>query len=97
MEKYKQYIDNPDYEFVPYNKSGTNSIEVEGGETTVGDYVFSKKLGFADLHKPIARAKGKIEAKPMTPERVNALRRLKNEERSMVMSQEYFKKQLGVS
>lgn len=71
--------------------------EVEGGETTVGDYVFSKKLGFADLHKPIAKAKGKIEAKPMTADRVNALRRLKGEEQSMMLSQEYFKHKLNLN
>lgn len=73
------------------------NAEVEGGETTVGDYVFSKKLGFADLHKPIARAKGKIEAKPMTQERVNSLRRLKNEEQNMMMAQEYLKNKLKIA
>lgn len=73
------------------------NAEVEGGETTIGDYVFSKKLGFADIHKPIAKAKGKIEAKPATAERVNSLRRLKDEEQSMMLAQEYFKSKLKVA
>jgi len=90
--------DNAEMVGKSHSKGGINipgmNAEVEGGETTVGDYVFSKKLGFADIHKPIARAKGKIEAKPPTPERVNSLRRLKEEEGSMAMAQDYFRNKL---
>lgn len=50
--------------------------EVEGGETMQGDYVFSKRLGFADLHKKLARSIGKIEQKPATPERITSLKKL---------------------
>ena len=69
---------------------GTNA-EVEGGETIAGDYVFSKELGFADLHKPIARMKGKIEKKPATRERLNTLRLLNQKENQLKMAQEYTK------
>lgn len=65
--------------------------EVEGGETTSGDFVFSKRLGFADLHKPIAMAKGKIEQKPMTFDRVNGLKRLNAREQALAMMQERIK------
>ena len=70
---------------------GTNA-EVEGGETIKDDYVFSKKLGFADLHKPLMKAKGKIEQKPATPERLNSLRRIGEQEDQLALAQEYFKK-----
>lgn len=66
--------------------------ELEGGETVQGDFVFSKELGFADEHKKIAKAIGKIESKGvMSPERVNAITRLKEREESLKLSQEYFK------
>lgn len=70
--------------------------EVEGGETTLNNYVFSKKLGFADLHKPIAIAKGKIENKPRTLERANSMRLLANKENQLVQEQELLKQKLGV-
>jgi len=72
------------------------NAEVEGGETTKGDYVFSKRLGFAGLHKPIAMAKGKIEAKPLTPDRVNALKLLSGKEDVLRQQQELLKSKLGV-
>lgn len=68
--------------------------EVEGGETTVGDYVFSKKLGFAALHKPIAVAKGKIESKPATSERVNSMKLLQAREERLKQAQELVKSKL---
>lgn len=70
--------------------------EVEGGETLAEDYVFSKELGFAKLHKPIAKAKGKIEKKPATPERVKALELLNKKEERLKATQEYFKQQLNL-
>lgn len=39
-------------------------IELEGGESTSGDFVFSKVLGYADKHKPIAKALAKNEKRP---------------------------------
>jgi hypothetical protein len=65
--------------------------EVEGGETAKGSYVFSKELGFAKLHRPIAKAIGVIEKKPQTPERINSLRRLERQENELAMAQESVK------
>lgn len=73
------------------------NAQVEGGETIVGDYVFSKELGFAKLHKPIMKAKGIIEKKPATPERVNAINALNNQENDLMLAQEYFKKIHGIN
>lgn len=77
------------------NISSMNA-EVEGGETTKDNYVFSKELGFADLHKPIMKAKGKIEKKPFTPERANSIKLLNARENKLMLSQEYLKHQLGL-
>jgi hypothetical protein len=68
--------------------------EVEDQETTSGDYVFSKELGFAQLHKPIARAKGSIEEKPATKERLNSLKLLQEKENNLKFAQEYIRSQL---
>jgi len=70
--------------------------EVEGGETTKGNYVFSKKLGFAAVHKPLAVAKGKIEKKPPTAERVSSIKRLNMRENELATLQENFKKKAGL-
>jgi hypothetical protein len=70
--------------------------EVEGGETTSGNFVFSKELGFAKLHKPIAKTKGIIEKKPQTKERVNAMNYLNSQENKLALSQEYMKHRLGI-
>lgn len=70
--------------------------ELEGEETTAGPRVFSKELGFADLHKPIARAKGKIEQKAPTIERINALNRLKEREDELYAAQETLKQYLNL-
>jgi hypothetical protein len=72
------------------------NAEVEKGETTSGDYVFSKQLGFAKIHKPIARAKGMIEEKPMTASRINSLKLLAEKEQKLSMAQEYIKKTLNL-
>lgn len=71
--------------------------EVEGGETTKGNFVFSKNLGFAQQHLPIAKAIGIIEKKPQTPERVNSLRRLRDREQSLAQQQEQLKQINGIS
>lgn len=72
------------------------NAELEGNETTTGDYVFSKKLGFAKLHKPIARAIGRIEKKPITADRANSLSRLKARERHLITQQEQIKQYLNL-
>lgn len=70
--------------------------EVEGGETISNGFVFSKELGFADLHKPIARAMGKIETKPMNPVRRQTLSILKGREMGLAMAQETMKHAMGL-
>lgn len=70
-------------------------IEVEGDETTKGDYVFSDKLGFAAIHKPIMVSKGKIESKPYTQERANSIKLLNEREDRLKATQEYLRQQLG--
>ncbi len=72
------------------------SAELENGESTSGDFVFSEELGFAQQHKPIAKAMGKIEKKPQTRERVNAMKLLKGQENKLALAQEYFKAQNGI-
>lgn len=71
--------------------------EVEGNETTNGDYVYSDRLGFAALHKPIAKAIGKIEKKALTPERITSIKLLKEKENQLKLSQEYTKHMLGLN
>lgn len=71
--------------------------ELEGNETTAGQFVFSDKLGFADIHKKIAKAKGKIEKKPPTFERVNSMNRLNAREQQLALTQEYLKQQHGIA
>jgi hypothetical protein len=70
--------------------------EVEDGETIHNDFVFSEALGFAKEHRTIAKAIGKIENKPSSPERVNALNRLEERQEELKLSQEYFKQQMGL-
>lgn len=72
------------------------TAEVEGGETISGNFVFSEKLGFAKLHKPIAKAIGKIEGKPQTHERKTSLRNLKGQEEKLALQQELTKQQKGI-
>jgi len=72
------------------------NAEVEDGETTAGDFVFSKELGFARLHRPIAKSIGKIEKKPQTPDRVNALKLLRAKEQRLANAQEQYKMEQGI-
>lgn len=72
-------------------------VELEDKETVHNGFVFSEELGFAAAHKRLAKAIGKIESKgPMTPERVNAVTRLKEKEEDLKLTQEYLKQQLGI-
>ena len=70
--------------------------EVEAGETIKDDFVYSAQLGFAQQHKPLMKAKGVIEQKPATPERINALRIIDQKEDKLALAQEYFKKKNGI-
>ena len=70
--------------------------EVEGGETISKGFVFSEELGFSKLHKPIAKAIGKIEAKPLTAMRKRTLKALEKNEQELAIAQETFKSQLGI-
>lgn len=73
-----------------------NNIELEGGESMTEDYVFSKRLGFAKLHKQLANAKGKIEKKAATPDRVNALKLLNKREQELIQAQEFIRSQYNL-
>lgn len=79
----------------PSHEEGGVSIgnnEVEGGETMAqgpdGTYVMTKMGGIANTHKQILRSVSKIQRKPMSPERVNALNRLKNRENLLINFQQ---------
>ena len=72
------------------------NTEVEGNETAKGSYVFSDALGFAKLHKPLMRIKGKVEGKPATPERLNTLRVIEGHENRLKIAQEQLKKSLNI-
>ncbi len=91
MEKYKQYIDNPDYEFVS-NGNKEVAANVEGGETMHDDgidkYIFSdrlvvdpkSKITFADASKKINnKYKGTLD-KVQKESRELELNRLKQEQ-----------------
>jgi hypothetical protein len=85
----------------PSHEQGGVSIpalgsELEGGETTKDNFVFSKRLGFAQLHKPIAIAKGKIELKPQTKERLNSMKLLNDREGLLANQQESLKQMMGI-
>lgn len=67
------------------------NTELEGGETTAGNFVFSKKLGFAQLHKPLAKAIGKIEKKPVSQGRINSMRLLNKRVSDLAETQETVK------
>lgn len=71
--------------------------EVEGGETISNGFVFSEQLGFAKLHKPIAKAIGKLEDKPLTAVRRKTMQALKSREQALSMAQEFMKQQMGIS
>lgn len=68
-----------------------NQAEVEGQETMNNDYVFSKRLGFADAHRKLAKAAGKIEQKPQTPERVRSLELIEAKTAALRQKQELVK------
>jgi hypothetical protein len=70
-------------------KLGPN--EVEDGETLSNGYVFSEHLGFAQAHKKLMRPLSRIEQKPPTPERLNSIRGIMQQEKDLRLKQELFK------
>lgn len=88
-------VQGPSHENGGVPVPGTNA-EVEGEETMKDNFVYSAQLGFAAMHKPLMRAKGKIEKKPASPERVNAIKLINEKEDQLAMAQEYFKKKHGI-
>lgn len=81
-----------------------DGTEVEGNEsmsTSNGQkFVFSENLGFAQQHKPLARAMGKIEKKlkanPNDPISKRTLNSLKEREEQLKVKQEETKEALGL-
>ena len=81
-----------------------NEVEVEGNEsmsTSNGQkFVFSDNLGFAQQHKPLAKAMGKIEkylkSNPNDPIRKRTLNSLKEREEQLKVKQEETKEALGL-
>jgi hypothetical protein len=67
--------------------------ELEGGESIQDDYVFSDRLGFAKIHKKLAKAVGKIEQKPSTPDRLNALKNMNGRIGELKQLQEMIRQQ----
>jgi hypothetical protein len=95
--------DNEQIEGASHAQGGVKlspEVEVEGGETlnTSGNepFVFSEKLGFAQLHKPIAKAIGLLEKKVSNNTTNNTIKLLKQKEEALKQQQEEFKKQLGL-
>ncbi len=74
-----------------------HQAEVEGKETIDGGYVFSKQLGFDKLHRPMAKAMGRIEQKAPTPERIKSLDYLRRKTEALKQSQEFIKEQLQLT
>lgn len=76
-------------------------IELEGDETKSGDFIFSKVLGFANRHKPLAKAKGKVEDilanNPNSEHSKNTLRLLDRNINNLKVEQEETKAMLGLS
>lgn len=70
--------------------------EVEGNETIKGDYVLSSRLGFAQIHKPIAKAIGKLEQKAPTAATMNSLKNLRKREDALMLLQEHTKQAYGI-
>lgn len=72
-------------------------IEVEGGETIAGDFVFSKELGFADIHDKIGKAMGRNEKRPLTVLNKKTQEALVRKEGFLKIYQEQTKKDMGLS
>lgn len=77
-------------------KVPSEGVELEDGETVKGDFVFSDKLGFADVHKKLARQIGKTEKLPDNDRKANTLARLEEQEKLLMKKQEETKAALGM-
>lgn len=71
-------------------------VELEGDETMNGDFVFSKKLGFAQQHEKIARNMAKVEKKPDTVVNRNTMNALQRQTEALKLQQESSKKAMGI-
>lgn len=84
-------VNGPSHEEGGVQLPGTGA-EVEGGESLQNNFVFSERLGFAQEHKRLSKAIGKIEDKgAQTPEKVNAISRMKDRQQKLMLAQEYAK------
>ena len=91
LDKDSAVINGPSHEAGGVDLPGQGA-EVEGGETMQGDFVFSDRLGFAQEHKKLASAIGRIQTKGVqTPEKVNSIRRMQDRVQQLALSQEYLK------
>lgn len=70
--------------------------EVEHGETISKGFVFSDRLGFSKLHKPIAKALGALENKINNPVNAKTKELLEKKEQALALQQEYHKQQSGL-
>ena len=86
-------VKGPSHEQGGVDVGGNN---LEGGETISKGYVFSEELGFAQLHKPIAKRIGSLEDKAPSPLRNKTLKSLKEREQELAIAQETIKQQLGI-
>lgn len=68
--------------------------EVEGGETIDNGYVFSKRLGFADVHRDLAKAIAAVEKKPYSKAASNTYNRLTDRVKALIHTQEFVKAHL---
>jgi len=77
-------------------KVPSEGVELEGGESVAGDFVFSKELGFADIHNDLGKAMGKNERRPFTALNKNTAEAMKRKEGFLKIYQEQFKKDKGL-
>lgn len=77
--------------------------EVEGDETMKGNFVYSDSLpangkgqSFADVHKGLAKTKGKLQEKYKSPVVNNTLALLDRKEEALKLQQETLKNMLGI-
>ncbi len=77
-------------------KFPSKGVELEGGETVNDNFVFSKKLGFAKPAEKIARALGKVEARPDNPINVSTANALKRKTEILKGQQEATKAAMGI-
>ena len=71
------------------------NVELEGGETVDGDFVFSKELGFADKHKKIMKSMENLN-KDNSPLANYTKSLLNDKEEKLKIEQEETKQSLGI-